>query len=215
MSEAILDIRNIINGLLKDADLSEAELARKINVPRATINRLASGRTPDPRASTLNAIAEYFGVSVDQLLGKQRVMKGNEQSTVVNTQSFIPIIEWNEAKNWENAICLYDPNRCLNWIMLDSVIEQGRFALQVNGESMWPQFQDNTVLIVAPKVTAKSRDFVVVYIKNREEIVFRQLILEGGYVFLKAINNIFPVIQLDKADKIIGVVIQTRKNFVR
>ncbi len=213
MSEAILEISNILNYLIKQAHISEAELARKIKVPRATINRLVSGRTPDPRASTLNAIAAYFNVSVDQLLGKQPLFLDNNQSIIANAHTSIPVIEWKETKDWEKVINQLKPDGHFDWVMVDPSIDQGRFAIRVNGESMWPQFQTNTILIIAPEKEAKNRDFVIAYIKKNDEIVFRQLIVEDRYKFLKAINNIFPTIQFEDSDKIIGVVIQTRKNY--
>jgi len=56
--------------LLKLMDgMSEAKLAKAVSVPKATINRIISGRTPDPRAGTLLPIAQYFGVTLEQLLG--------------------------------------------------------------------------------------------------------------------------------------------------
>src|SRR3989338_6658135 len=177
MSTAVLEVGNVLNQLLSNAGISEAKLGRIIGVPRATINRIASGRTPDPRASTLHAIAKYFNVTVDQLLGNQPIFQHTESSI------------------------LTDPN-----------IEVGQFALRVKGDSMWPQFQENTILIVDPTREQKNRDFVVVHIKKSNEILFRQLIIDGKYKFIKAINDIFPTIQLQDADKIIGVVIQTRNN---
>lgn len=70
MRDKTLNIKYVLSGLLSDSGISESELGRKINIPRATINRLIAGHTPDPRASTLNAIAAYFNISIEQLLGK-------------------------------------------------------------------------------------------------------------------------------------------------
>jgi SOS-response transcriptional repressor LexA len=97
--------------------------------------------------------------------------------------------------------------------MIDPSIDHGKFAIRVNGESMWPQFQTNTILIIAPEREPKNRDYVIAYLKKNDEVVFRQLIVEDKYKFLKAINNIFPTIQFESCDKIIGVVIQTRKTY--
>ncbi|HLB43182.1 MAG TPA: XRE family transcriptional regulator [Gammaproteobacteria bacterium] len=213
MSEGILEISGILSYLIKQAHISEAELARKVNIPRATINRLVSGRTPDPRASTLNAIAEYFNVSVDQLLGKQPLFLDNKESIITISHLSIPIITWEETKNWEGIINKLKPDNHFDWVMVDPAIERGKFAIRVDGESMWPQFQTNTILIMVPEKEAKNRDFVIAYIKKSDEVVFRQLIVEGKYKFLKAINTIFPTIQLEDTDKIIGIVIQTRKDF--
>ena len=67
MSRSISDV---LIDLLKQSHINESELARRVNLPKATINRIMSGRTPDPRASTLLAITDYFNISIEQLMGK-------------------------------------------------------------------------------------------------------------------------------------------------
>jgi SOS-response transcriptional repressor LexA len=213
MTAATLDISNILTYLLKQAKISEAELSRKINLPRATINRLVSGKTPDPRASTLNAISQYFNVSVDQLLGIQPLILNEDSSILSNVQSCIPILEWNETSTWEETVNNIKPDGHYDWVMVDPSIDEGKFALRVKGEAMWPQFQENTILIINTIKEAKNRDFVIAYLKQSDEIIFRQLLIENKYKFLKAINNIFPSIKLEENDKIIGIVIQVRKNY--
>lgn len=212
MSAAVLEIGNILNHLLSKAGISEAELGRVIGIPRATINRIASGRTPDPRASTLGAIAEYFNVTVDQLLGKQPLFSHAESSALTGTYISIPIIEWDNSSNWEHMIHNVKPDNHFDWILTDPNIEVGKFALRMKGDSMWPQFQENTILIVDPTREQKNRDFVIAYIKKSDEVLFRQLVIEGKYKFIKAVNDIFPTIELQGNDKIIGIVIQTRNN---
>lgn len=213
MTLGVLEISTTLELLIKQAGISEAELARKINVPRATINRLASGRTPDPRASTINAIAKYFNVSVDQLLGGKPLFINIGQSITEDSLMTIPILNWSETKNWEEIIKTLKPNQDYESIIIDPSIEQGKFAIKIIGDAMWPQFQENSILIIDPYKESNNRDFVIAYIKKNDEVVFRQLFVEGKFKFLKAINNIFPSIELQNSDKIIGIIIQTRKNF--
>lgn len=211
MSHSISDINNVLAFLIKKAHISEAELAREINIPRATINRLVSGRTPDPRASTLNAIAAYFNISVDQLIGKKPLLD-NSQDIISTTNSLIPIIELEEALEWENIISKITPSNHSDFIVIDHSTCQGKFAIRVKGESMWPQFQINTVLIISTDKITKNRDFVIAFIKESNEVVFRQMMIDGNYKFLKAINSLFPTITFETEDKLIGTVIQTRLN---
>lgn len=194
---------------MKTKGVSESDLSRILNVPYNTIKRLINGSTTDPRASTLTLIANYFSVSVDQLLGKQPLFSNNNQKIIADVNKSLPILHWKDVQNWEKTIDLLKTKNHLDWITLDSN-EKGSFALKVFGESMWPQFQENTILIIDPTRAVKNRDFVVVYIKKNKEIVFRQLIIDGTYKLLKAVNTIFPIIEIDPSDKIIGVVIQTR-----
>ena len=50
--------------------MSQAELARRIGVSKNTMNHIESGKTPDPAASRIKAIADVLGVSTDYLLGR-------------------------------------------------------------------------------------------------------------------------------------------------
>ena len=203
----------MLDRLLTFYGMSEAELSRKIDMPRATINRLVSGRTPDPRASTLKLIANHFNVSVDQLLGKQPLFSKTNQTILATANKSLPIIAWNEARDWKKTIDSIAEENYFLWVVMDSK-DTGAFAVKVVGDAMWPQFQENTILIIDPLQPCKNRDFVISYIKKNDEIVFRQLITEGKYKLLKAVNPIFPIIEIDDCDEIIGTIIQTR-NFYK
>lgn len=58
-----------ITRLRKNAGIKQKELARQMNVSVSTISHYESG-TNVPNVSILIAMAEYFGVSVDYLLGQ-------------------------------------------------------------------------------------------------------------------------------------------------
>lgn len=209
MNSTKLEIGHTLSNLIRTHHISEAELARQINVPRATINRLVSGRTPDPRASTLSAIAEYFSITVDQLLGKQ--LSNGYQNAASGTG--IPILKWEEALCWEEHTQQSDFSESKEFIMRDPTIQDGRFCLRVKSDAMSPQFQENSILIVDPTKEAANKDFVITYRVKTDEILFRELLIDGKYRFLKAINELFPSIELQNNDKIIGVIIQARNNF--
>jgi len=211
MSHSLSDINGILSLLISKARMTEAELAREINIPRATINRLTSGKTPDPRASTLNAIAAYFNISVEQLIGKKPLLD-NSQEVISSTSETIPVIELNKALEWETLIPQLTTSNHFDFILIDPSTCQGKFAIKVQGESMWPQFQVNTLLIISTDKIVKNRDYVLAYVKETNEIVFRQMMIDGTYKFLQAINSLFPSITFTNEDKVIGTVIQTRLN---
>lgn len=195
MNAAVLSISEVLYGLLQRQHITESELARETDIPRATINHLISGRTLDPRASTLTAIAQYFGITVDQLLGKQPLYGSAAQSAVFDG-CFLPILHWEEMHhNGENTP------------------QKEKFAVHLKGDAMWPQFQEDALLIIDPKKKAKNRDFVIAYIKKNEETLFRQLLIDSKCHCLKAMNNLFPSIILQPSDNIMGVIIETRKNY--
>lgn len=213
MPSGSLDISSVLNNLLIKHGITEAELSRRIDVPRATINRLVSGRTPDPRASTLETIADYFKISVDQLLGKQPIFFSPSENISAPVGTKLPIIDWSNIRNWKETIKELKTQHNNDWILVDSSIEKGQFACKITGESMWPNLQDNSIVIIDPERKAKNKDFVVAHIKAMDDVIVRQLIIEGKYNFLKASNPIFPIIQIEDNDDIIGVIVQTRNNY--
>jgi len=205
----------ILNYLLDQHGMSEVSLGREIGIPRATINRITSGRTSDPRASTLNAIAEFFNITTEQLLGLKPLLLEKEHAVSINdNKDQIPILDWDDAKDWQKAIerIKDKENRSQNWILNNSGDDAAEFALLLKGESMWPQFQENALLIISTRREVKNNDFIIAHIMSRDEIVFRKLIIENKYKILKANNRIFPSIHLESEDKIIGTVIQSINN---
>lgn len=60
-------LRDFVLGEIKKRDFSAAEFARHCGVAKSTINNIINGEGDYPRIQTLIAIAEYTGVSVNQL----------------------------------------------------------------------------------------------------------------------------------------------------
>lgn len=58
-----------IRSLREDADLTQARLGAAINVPQRTYAYYESGQRMVP-PSVLCALADYYGVSVDYILGR-------------------------------------------------------------------------------------------------------------------------------------------------
>jgi transcriptional regulator with XRE-family HTH domain len=56
----------------KRAELGKSlsELAAASGLPKATVSRVETGRTPDPRGSTLRALARALHVGVDELVSR-------------------------------------------------------------------------------------------------------------------------------------------------
>ncbi len=101
----------------------------------------------------------------------------------------------------------------INWVSINLSPEEEKFALYIKGEAMVPLFQEGTLLIIDPRKTPKNRDFIIVTINSTNEILCRQLIIDGQYQLLKPVNALFPAITLENEDKVIGVIIEARNTF--
>lgn len=59
----------VLSHLMSEKRIKSAELARKTGVGQPVVYRLMTGTTENPQVLTLKPIADFFGVSLDQLLG--------------------------------------------------------------------------------------------------------------------------------------------------
>lgn len=66
------------------------------------------------------------------------------------------------------------------------------FVLRVRGESMEPKFHDGELIFVDPQVAPVSGRYVVVRLEDSQEATFKQLIVEEGHQYLKALNPGWP-----------------------
>lgn len=62
--------------LRKDKQITQQELAKKLNLSIQTISGYETGYA-QPQIETLIAMADYFGVTTDELLGRENFATGN------------------------------------------------------------------------------------------------------------------------------------------
>jgi transcriptional regulator with XRE-family HTH domain len=67
------NVASVLRALLDQHGISPTELHRRTGVPQSTLSRILSGKIVDPSDKHISKIAEYFGVSTDQLRGRADV----------------------------------------------------------------------------------------------------------------------------------------------
>lgn len=89
---------------------------------------------------------------------------------------------------------------------LHGCAEAEPYALRVIGDSMEPEFLDGHIIIVDPAMPPQHGAYVV--IDYQGETTFRQLVIEGGRKFIKALNEVYPAVELVEQYSVRGVVVQ-------
>ena len=69
----------LLKDLLRENNLSHEEFAYKIGVNRETVTGYLVGRRK-PRHETLKAMADYFKITTDDLLGREMEVELNENA---------------------------------------------------------------------------------------------------------------------------------------
>jgi len=63
------NLSTILTHLMSEKGIKSAELARKTGIGQPVVHRLMTGTTENPQILTLKPIADFFGVTLDQILG--------------------------------------------------------------------------------------------------------------------------------------------------
>lgn len=216
MSQKDRKLHQILDQLMQEVNINEAELARKTDIPQPTLHRILSGATKSPRGNSLAPLANFFSITINQLMGVDELpenrVKGTHNSRIYGWTS-VPIINWKQAAVWTKFKNELKGQTWAHWTSTDLIIDEASFAIKVKGDAMAPTFVEGTALIVDPKVEPKNRDFVIVALAGNANATFRQLLLDGDDRYLRAVNGEFRTMQLDKGNKIIGTVVQSRMDF--
>jgi len=198
-------IGEILNRLMAEKKIRTAELARRINLPQPTVHRIATGACEHPHLSSLEPIAHFFSITIDQL-------KGQEPISRLDRSSKVTLLSWEEALFWpdnknELKIC--------ELILTDAAVGKNGFALKIKDASMDPVFPKNTILIGDPEKQARDRSYVIAKLYNHPEVIFRQLLMDAGDHYLKPLSPDFEqykMTNLTNNDKILSVIVQAKRD---
>lgn len=210
-------LSDILKKLLYENRMYPADLANAIGLPGPTIHRLVTGKSTRPYRSSLEPIARFFSITIEQLLGKEPIRWVTENSEQLEELGIyrVPLLNWNNVFSWLNETTpppMTSPERLLTEIS----VGLKAFALTVKDSSMTPLFPPDTQVIFDPEKPVKDRCYVLVQLENLEEPVFRQIILDAGDKFLKPLSpdlEHFRMHMVEKNDIICGTLVEAKKQY--
>jgi len=164
-------------------DLSLSDLARETQIPQPTLHHIIEGKTKKPRRQALEALADFFSISIPQLTGaiplSPTIPDAIKDTLKIST---VPLIDWNSAKDWSRD---KNENAKFEEVILDKQVDKNAFALQLQDSSMEPLFQEKSILIFDPSKKANERDFVLVYLSKSDTVQFNRLFVDGKNFYIK------------------------------
>ena len=212
------EIGERLRGLMADVPAlsTQMAIAKRTGLGQTTVGRIIRGEV-DPSAENLRKIADAFGTTVEYLLtGSMTVVRPIESGVDANVEpgpdirGKVPLISWVQAGDWCEVVDNFAPGDAESWLPCPKAFGQHAFALRVRGISMEPKYQDGDIIFVDPGVVAEHGKNVVVRLDDDQEATFKQLVVEGGQKFLRALNPDWPgpkLIPINGNATICGVVI--------
>ncbi len=195
-----------LNFLLKQRRLNPNQLAQALGVPFMTISRISSGKTEDPRVSTLKMISDYFKIPIDLLISKELELSNN---FALNNKVYrVPKFNWENISQFTDLAKLH-PNNWNEWQTITlkngSEISKQVFALE-SKPSMYPRFPKDTVFIIASDINPSDGDLVLVKLKQNNEFTLRELLLDPPEKRLLPLVEESKSINFDESEhEILGV----------
>lgn len=198
---------NRIRELRASIGLKQADLAKALKVSQATMSGYETGKY-EPDLSTLKAIADYFSVSVDYVLGgdvKPISVKGISIPVYAAVAAGIPIEAIEDIVDYEE---------------IDAALAATGdfFGLRIKGDSMEPRMREGDVVIVRKQDDADNGDVAIVLVNGNEATV-KKIKKEPSGISLIPNNPAHDIQYYSAADiaslpvRIIGKVVELRAKF--
>lgn len=210
-----VQIGKTMRHLMSLSNLSEADLCRGVNLPQTTINRLLSNQTNDPRISTLSAVANFFDITIEQLIGTEQLVNNEEKQNIRG--SFLPILDWNSIKQWIDSEEREKYNRYhKEWIRTESELSKGSFATLA--PSSTNDFFGRKSLLLLNLLSETDRKSlpdgtIALIAAENESLTLRQIIIDGSSILLKQLFSPHNVSKITQNEKIYGAVVEARQYF--
>lgn len=143
-----------LTNLMADSDLSNKALATIIGVSEEAVRKWKNGLAV-PGIDKALKIAEYFGVSIDELLGKPIDTERDISLPLVGVVSAGPFDILNEDE--------WDERLTVSADLLAGRPKNNCVTMRVAGDSMFPYLLEGDVLVVHRQTYAHNGNIVVMY----------------------------------------------------
>lgn len=142
--------------------------------------------------------------------GTQTVYRTEQGQSAILCRE-IPLITWEEARQWHQLAYVYKP-RGQDPFITTTEVSPLAFALRIQGDSMecpyGVSFPAGAFIVADPDQVATNGSFVVVSPHQNTEAILRQLVSDGNKKYIKPLNPRYPIIEYAVSTMIHGVVKQ-------
>lgn len=183
-------------------------VVQEIGLTASTFTKWDSNTVP--RRATLFKLAEYFGITVEELLhGKEEKQDYGQTLTVMDSHRVYMIPLYETASAGFGALAVdyvvdYVP------LAIQSVAEaKETICIKVSGDSMFPKIEDGDIIQVLKQETVPNGAIAVVLLDGDEGLV-KRVAFGDSWIELQSINPMYKPIRFNGASvsrvRVVGLV---------
>lgn len=194
------------------------ELSEKVSVSESMIS-CYENKKKQPSLEVLKELADALGVSVDALLGRDKPSNSNVTpvKAPINTIK-IPVYGKIPAGV---PLEMVDESYIEEFIEVDSQVYRASsvyFGLKIKGNSMFPEFRPNDVVIFRKQDTCENGEYCAVSIRNSESTFKKVLKKDNGITLMPLNPDYDPLFYTTKEItnlpvRILGVIKEVRRKY--
>lgn len=216
-------ITKVLRRLMKENNMTIADVANAANLPSETVRNLAyENRVSDPKASTALAISKVFKVSVNYLFDEPFIepdeveLVGNYRDCSVHGKNRIDMIaryeaatgdEWDEHGRRKIPCSVPPQIDVRKGIMYDSCdtvyiwtsLDEAELAIEMVGNELSPLYCKGDKLLFANRFPANGEHAAFIM---EQKVYIRKFIEENGQYRLKCLHNEGKDIVVKRMDQI-------------
>lgn len=201
--------------LMMEKGENQSTLAEKSGVGQTTIGRYVRCEAT-ANSYTLKQLADAMNVGISHIgtdstrFGVDPTVNGSAHGSNVKEglkTVLVPLISWVQLGAWQVEKAHHQVE-AEAWLPCPVPCGPVTFAVKVRGVSMEPKFADGDIIFVDPAGTVAHGKRVLASVNN--EVVLRELVIDGNRRFLTLLNANFPgnrFTEVRPEDRIIGVVV--------
>lgn len=178
--------------------------AKLVNMSTSQFVQLRDG-VPDAKTGKPRGMRKETARKIEKAADKPEgwldIPHGDDLGPAPAVDGRVPLISWVQAGDFCDAI---ETDNVEEWVKTTVTVREHTFALTVRGDSMEPDFPRGVTIVVEPDIDHNPGDYVIV--RNGDgEATFKQLVRDGSDLFLKPLNQRYPIKPLGDS-RIVGVV---------
>ncbi|AMM24787.1 LexA family protein [Variovorax sp. PAMC 28711] len=206
-----MTIHHLIREGRRRLGMSEQQFADAAGVTRGAVQQWEKPGGTAPNRANQPRVAGLLGVSLAELVsgGLQNI-----SGVGYDMRAEVPLVSEVEAGNF-TVIDNFKPDGKFERVPVTAPVKRHTYALRVHGDSMvspsGDSFPEGSIIVVEPEMQPFSGDYVIA-LREGNQATFKQLVADGGDMYLKPLNPRYPIRSLEGA-VVIGVVREFTKRF--